>query len=1012
MKTPLIFETCIPRDDIFSGAVSESSYAADLEMVLEGKASKDYSDPARFFSHTHPTRGLKRLLESVFARLCGSPSQIGSIFRLDTRYGGGKTHALIALAHVCRSGRSIPSIEEFIDPLLILSEQVRIAAYDGQSASVTDDVLLGDGVRARTPWGEIAYRLGGVEGYNLVKNADSTRTAPGSRSLQELIGDKPTLILLDELSVYLRKLQSANATEAADQITAFLTALFKAVESSPRACVVFTLAIDQDGKAGDAYQKENQKIAQIVSDILDELESVAARKATLLDPTEEDETIYVLQRRLFESIDSEQAKQVVTAYKQIWSANESILPTGTVGSDAIESFRKHYPFHPEVLNTLRSKTATLKDFQRVRGMLRLLARTVADVWNNKPSDASAIHLHHISLKNKDIRQEIFTRLAQGDYAPAVSGDVEAPENESPSIAQQIDKDAYTGLPPYTTYLARTVFLHTLAFNQKLQGIDRANLRYSMVGPALDISFIDDAAQRFIQESGYRDDKHDTILRFLTDINLNQLIRRETRDNVDWNAVYVEINDKIRTIYQSTAGAFELALFPATPQDVPDDANAVKPVLVVIGYDAASIGSGVVKIPDLVERLYLYKGASNEYRKNRNNVVFLVVDEANRQTMLDAMRRQLALENLRKPDRRQMLQPHQQQKIDELYQTSKHAVAVTIQAAYRHLFYPSKDRVDGASLDLAHSAIAKDETSADPGKGHKPVTRLLQDLAKLQTSDDDPASPNFIRDKTPLKNGKISLAELRREFRRDPALPMLVGNDVFIRGIRNGVDHGDYVYQKGDLLYGQGDPYAKIDVDENAFVYTAEYAREHNIWPRIPEPVETGVIEIHDDGGISSGGSLSQHPEPSRIQENSFRHSGTLKECLTRLWGQRINGSRAKVALMTLSFADHSDAFRALGVVGGIANADKRVKLEGSYETMQSSSFGFDFSGGLQDAQVVKEFVETQFRAAREADLDLVMTITFNQALDVSDDASSSVRDSLTRLGLGAANVTLNAIYAS
>jgi len=390
----------------------------------------------------------------------------------------------------------------------------------------------------------------------------------------------------------------------------------------------------------------------------------------------------------------------------------------------------------------------------------------------------------------------------------------------------------------------------------------------------------------------------------------------------------------------------------------------------------------------------------------------VVDEANRQTMLDAMRRQLALENLRKPDRRQMLQPHQQQKIDELYQTSKHAVAVTIQAAYRHLFYPSKDRVDGASLDLAHSAIAKDETSADPGKGHKPVTRLLQDLAKLQTSDDDPASPNFIRDKTPLKNGKISLAELRREFRRDPALPMLVGNDVFIRGIRNGVDHGDYVYQKGDLLYGQGDPYAKIDVDENAFVYTAEYAREHNIWPRIPEPVETGVIEIHDDGGISSGGSLSQHPEPSRIQENSFRHSGTLKECLTRLWGQRINGSRAKVALMTLSFADHSDAFRALGVVGGIANADKRVKLEGSYETMQSSSFGFDFSGGLQDAQVVKEFVETQFRAAREADLDLVMTITFNQALDVSDDASSSVRDSLTRLGLGAANVTLNAIYAS
>lgn len=1011
MTSPLVFDTCKPRADILSGAVSESSYAADLEMVLEGKAPRDYSDPARFFAHTHPTRGLKRLLESVFARLSGSPSQIGSIFRLDTRYGGGKTHALIALSHVCRSGSSIPSIEEFVDPTLIPSEPVRIAAYDGQSASATDDVLLGDGIRAKTPWGEIAYRLGGVEGYNLVKNADSSRTAPGSRSLQELMGDKPTLILLDELSVYLRKLQSASAPEAVDQITAFLTALFKAVESSPKACVVFTLAVDQEGKAGDAYQKENQKIAQIVSDILDELESVAARKATLLDPTEEDETIHVLQRRLFESIDTEQAEKVVTAYKQIWSANESVLPAGAVGAAAVESFRKHYPFHPEVLHTLRSKTATLKDFQRVRGMLRLLARTVADVWHNKPEDAHAIHLHHISLKNKDIRQEIFTRLAQGDYAPAVSGDVEAPENEVPSIAQQIDKDAYAGLPPYTTYLARTVFIHTLAFNQKLQGIDRAGLRYSMAGPELDIGFIDDAAQRFIQESGYRDDKHDTILRFLTDINLNQLIRREARDNVDSDAVRNELNDRIRTIYQSQMSSFDLALFPATPQDVPDDASAEKPVLVVLGYDAASIGTGAVEIPDLVERLYLYKGASNEYRKNRNNVVFLVVDEANRQPMLDAMRRQLALENLRKPDRRQMLQPHQQLKIDELYQTSKHAVAVTLQAAYRHMFYPSKDRLDGASVDLSHSAIAKDESSADPGKGHKPVERLLRNLSKLRVSDDDPDSPDYIRDKTPLKTGKISLTELRREFRRDPGLPILVGNDVFIRGIRNGVEHGDYVYQKGDLLYGRGDPWASIEVDENAVVYTAEYAKENNIWPRMPEPDDTGGTEVYENGDESGEGGQTTPPEPRPSPPSSFRHEGTLKECLTRLWEQCQGGSAVNVASLALSFGDHSDAFRALGVVGSVANSDKHVQLEGSYATKNASSLGFDFNGSLQDAQVVKEFLETQFRAAEETDLSMVVTINFHQPVDVGEDSATSVRDGLTRLGLGAANVVLSAEYA-
>lgn len=1012
MKPPLVFDTCKPRADILSGEVSESSYAADLELVLEGKAPRDYTDPERFFAHTHPTRGLKRLLESVFARLSGSPSQIGSIFRLDTRYGGGKTHALIALSHVCRSGSSISRVEEFVDPSLIPTEPVRIAAYDGQSASATDDVLLGDGVRARTPWGEIAYRLGGVDGFNLVKNADSSLTAPGSRSLQELIGDKPTLILLDELSVYLRKLQSASAPEAVDQITAFLTALFKAVESSPKACVVFTLAIDQEGKAGDAYQKENQKIAQIVSDILDELESVAARKATLLDPTEEDETIHVLQRRLFESIDTEQAEEVGTTYKQVWGANESVLPAGVVSAESIETFRKHYPFHPEVLHTLRSKTATLKDFQRVRGMLRLLARTVADLWKNRPEDAHAIHVHHISLKNKDIRQEIFTRLGQGDYAPAVSGDVEAPENEAPSIAEQIDADAYAGLPPYTTYLARTVFIHTLAFNQKLQGIDRTGLRYSMLGPALDSGFIDDAAHRFIQESGYRDDKHDTILRFLTDINLNQLIRREMRDNVDADAVRNELNDRIRMIFQAPVSSFELRLFPATPQDVPDDPNAEKPLLVLIGYDAASIGGASAEIPDLVERLYLHKGASNEYRKNRNNLVFLVVDEGNRQSMLDAMRRHLALENLRKPDRRQMLQPHQQQKIDELYQTSRHALAVAIQAAYRHLFYPSRDRVEGASVDLAHSAIAKDDSSAEPGKGHKPVERLLHNLSKLRVSGDDPDSPDYIRDKTPLKNGKISVAELRREFRRDPALPILVGNEVFIRGIRNGVDHGDYVYQKGELLYGQGDPYASIDVEENAVLYTAEYAREHGIWPRIPEPPEREATEVHDDEKDIRPRVPTPPTGPSPTPPSSFSHTSTLKECLTRLWEQRDKGDSVKVASMTLSFGDHSDAFRAIGIVGSVPNSDKQVRLDGSYGTPDGSSFSFEFDGTLHDAQVVKEFVETQFRAAGETDLSMTVKITFHNPLDVAEEASRSVRDGLTRLGLGAAMVTLAAEYAS
>ena len=74
---------------------------------------------------------------------------------------------------------------------------------------------------------------------------------------------------------------------AREQLTAFLTALFKAVESTPNAVLVYTLAVGRDGKAQDAYPQENQFLAEKMA----EAESVSARKATLLNPTEDDETV-------------------------------------------------------------------------------------------------------------------------------------------------------------------------------------------------------------------------------------------------------------------------------------------------------------------------------------------------------------------------------------------------------------------------------------------------------------------------------------------------------------------------------------------------------------------------------------------------------------------------------------------------------------------------------------------------------------------------------------------------
>jgi predicted AAA+ superfamily ATPase len=138
-----------------------------------------------------------------------------------------------------------------------------------------------------------------------VQESDRKHIAPGADTLRELFGGEPTLILLDEVSVYLRKVERVHPG-ASNQFTAFLQALIKAVESSPNAALVLTLAVGKDAQARDAYREEHERALGSLA----EAEAIASRKATQLNPTEEDETADVLRRRLFDDVDMAAATTV------------------------------------------------------------------------------------------------------------------------------------------------------------------------------------------------------------------------------------------------------------------------------------------------------------------------------------------------------------------------------------------------------------------------------------------------------------------------------------------------------------------------------------------------------------------------------------------------------------------------------------------------------------------------------------------------------------------------------
>ena len=993
----MIFDTCVPRPDVLAGAV-EADFAADLARVVRSGASEDYAeyaDPVRFFENTYPTAGLRDLLANVCRRLSGAGGEAAAIFRLDTSYGGGKTHGLIALAHAATGLANVPNADEFVDPSLVPAVKVRVAAFDGENADPSNGRLMGSGdnaVLAYTPWGEIAFALAGTGGYERLRQSDEGHMAPGSETLQELFGGEPTLILLDELSVYLRKVKDVGG--AADQLTAFLTSLFKAVESAPNAALVYTLAIGRDGRAVDAYSEENQFIADKVS----EAESVSARKATLLNPTTADEYPLVLRRRLFESIDDDGLELAVSAYQKLWRSHAEGLDPRAVRPETVERFRASYPFHPEVLDTLTEKAFTLSSFQRVRGMLRLLGRTVFNLWSEKPGDAQAIHLHHVNLGVDGIRQEIVTRLGQSAFSPAIANDIAGPPG-NPALAQRIDSANHRGLPPYASYVARTAFLHTLAFNEPLRGVTPERLRYGVLGPSTDFSFIEEARKAFVIESAFLDDRPGAPIRFVAEPNLTKLIQTEER-NIDASDVRAHLNDRIREIFEGPV--FEAARFPGGPFDVPDDAGDGRPRLVVLAYDGVSIGGLVEEAPELVERIFKHKGAEGSaLRLFRNSLVFVAADEARKEDMRRRSRRRLALRRLKQPDRISELANHQQDKVRELEARSEAELALAVQQCYRHVFYPSRNRLSETGGDIAYTVIDTPSSSDRPGAGQRQIVRALRDLSKLRTSEDEPDSPTYVRDRTPLRKGQMMTAALRNEFRRDPALPILVGDDVFVRGIRHGVESGEYVYVQGELVYGPGDPPAVIAINEQAAVLTMAFARNKFVWPR-PDPGGNGGQPPESTPPPSDPQPLMPSPGAALCAE------GVLKDALAQLWEKARDAGIDTIVRVEIRVFDPGDGFRLLRVVGGIPATKKQVRYDGGYETREDSSFEIRFKGSVGDADPLREFLEPQVRDSATHTLETHFELVFDEGLSLTGDAPEKLAERLSRFATSDAYVEATA----
>lgn len=834
---PNIYTICQPRPEVQAGLVRDDSFAADLALVIQGKASQDYTDPEKFFANTYPTQGLKLLLKTMAQRLSGQGGEINSVIRLDTQFGGGKTHALIGLIHALRAGRKISNISDFVDPSLLPEEPVKIAALVGEDSDPANGRLFEDGTRCYTFWGELAWQIGGKAGYELVKESDVSRTAPGTPVLSQLIGDKPCLILMDEAGVYLRKAEHHKAGTTG-QFAAFLKALFKAIETHPTAAVVLTLAVNEKKLATDAFSQEQQAVLAAFA----EGESVIARKATVLNPTQEDETFEIIRRRLFESIDENRAKEAITQFSEMWQKNRELMPAEIFEANGVkeslrQSFTRSFPFHPAVPELLTKKLSSLETFQRTRGMLRLLARTVEYLWQNKDETTVCIHPFHIDPRADKIKDELLARLQQSDLTPALHSDVVSLDANIPAVAEVLDERQGVGQGAIFRQTATTIFLHTLAHPEDNKGINEAWLRYCVAYPGREPAFAEQARQRFIEASLHLDDKPGVPLRFNAQPNLEKKIRSYMA-NIDPSEERAYLQESIKSRF-NTGDYFEAVIFPRQPEHIPDDAHS-HVQLIVIDYMQYEQSGEALEVPEVILDDFRYKTGDKQFRQYRNHLMFLVADRNKATVMRETCRRFLALDKLNKPGELAKLAAYQQDQVKEKFQKAKSDLAIAIQQAYRHMFFPYRKALAAGGEFIDYAGIDLPQAANRPGDGQRAVLQKLREVQKLLTAEDVALDPAYVVSKTMAGRGQISTDDLILEFRKSPQLPMLLDNAPLIKTIQRGIENEQLIYRKDDQVWGAGDAAPAVEFSNQAFAHTMDDARSRKLWPR-PEPLQASFM---------------------------------------------------------------------------------------------------------------------------------------------------------------------------
>ena len=675
-------ELAVPHEDVLKGTFQQAEFAADLSRVHAGTATGEYQNPALFFQRTFITEGMRLLLDSVVKRLSGKGGD--PVIQLQTAFGGGKTHTMLAVYHMAKGevpASDLQGVAAILDAAQITElPRARIAVLDGIKSSPNQPVER-NGHAVSTLWGDLAWQLGGADGYALVADADASGTSPGKAVLETLLARcAPCVILIDELVAYVRQFEEGKTLTGGtfDSNLSFVQALTEALKAVPTAVLLASLP-ESDKEAG----------SQRGVKALEALAHYFGRVQALWKPVATEEAFEIVRRRLFASINDKLAMEAVCrAFADFYTANRDDFPQETQDSRYFERLIHAYPIHPEVFDRLYEDWSTLDNFQRTRGVLKMMAKVIHRLWKDGNNDPLLMP-GSLPLYDADVRNEVIYYLPQG-WDPVIERDVDGERAETTEIESN---DTRFGTVQACRRAARAVFLGSAptAVNQLARGLELERVLLGVTQPGQQIGLFKDALRRLGDRLHYLNHANN---RFWLDTrpNLRREMEERKRRFQDSEDVFPTIRDRVQRGFAS--GVFGGIHVFTESSDVPDD-WALR--LVVLPPDATFSKGGPSTALERATQILRKRGEQPRFKQNR--LIFLAGDYDSISRLKDHVRSYLAWRSIVADykDNRIVLDNLMARQANASLEQAEETVRRMIRETYKWLLAPMQEARPGKGL---------------------------------------------------------------------------------------------------------------------------------------------------------------------------------------------------------------------------------------------------------------------------------------------------------------------------